>query len=244
MISDIGSIELASILREGGINFKILSAKSFLEKIPAIVPLETDAQHRLQTEINIQCFLLFAIGSIDIAYGHINTKLNLGIKPYAVKINTLCEQLRKKIIQEGSEIAKKLLIEFTFYIQEPEYEMKVITQDFATQYAEENLEGIMGLEFWTRFENKNGKWFEHAWNRENSSLWELRELRNATTHGYILKQSRQVINSYSLDGIELKLNRNIRNHHDKFFILNPHEYFTKSLEDIIKHTNTIEQILR
>jgi len=232
-----------SNLRDEGIGFKILAAKFFLEKIPSIVPLEVNVEERLHAEINIESFLFFAIGAIDLLYKKINEKLNLPLPAHAVKLGTLTKELRKVIAKENSEMAKKLLNEFALYTKEPEYVLKKTTKEIASQYAEDNLNGVMGLEFWTRFENRNGEWFEHLWNRKNSSLWELKELRNSTTHGTILSQSREQINKLSRDGIGLKLTRNVQSHHDKYFILDPHEYFVKSLEIVIEYILKIEKIL-
>lgn len=233
--------ESDEILNDGKIKFKIHSAKSFLENIPESVPLQVDSEDRIKVEIDIQCFLFFSVGALDICYQNVNEKLFLGILPHKFSFPKFQEKLNEKVIV-GVSKAKLILDDLEKYTKEPTYEIRQSTQDYVDQYANEHFDGNRGLEFWSRFEH-NSDWFEHIWKRKNSSLWELRKLRNLITHGSILKQSREQSNSYARDGLGVPLNHEMRSFRDQYFVLNPKQYFQNSFRDVKMHINEIVVIL-
>lgn len=235
------SSEFDEKLCKRNIKFKLDSTDLFLEKIPDNVPLQLESENRVKCEINIQCFLFFSVGALDLCYQNVNMQLSLGIIPHKFSFPKFREMLEEK---QFSDIKAKLVLdELDKYTKYPSYETHSTTQDYAYQYAEEYFGGNMGLEFWCRFENQNENWLEHIWNRKNSSLWELRKLRNDVTHGSILKQSREQNNSSARDGIHVPLRHDIKNFRDQFFVLNPKQYFKNSLRDINRHVDEIIRIL-
>lgn len=233
--------ESDEILNDGKIKFKIHSAKIFLENIPESVPLQVDSEDRIKAEIDIQCFLFFSVGALDICYQNVNEKLFLDILPHKFSFPKFQKKLDEKVIA-GVNKAKLILDELDKHTREPTYEKHPTTQDIANRYADDHFAGNLGLEFWSRFEH-NVDWFEHIWHRENSSLWELRKLRNIITHGSILKQSREQRNSYARDGLGVPLRHEMTSFRDQFFVLNPKRYFQSSFGDVITHINKITEIL-
>lgn len=221
------------------IKFKIIAAKFFLKNIPTIVPLEINLNHRFLAEINIESFLYFSISSVDMAYGKINELLSLGIKPWQVSLKTLSEELQKK----NESISQKILLELEKYTSEPTHTELQITKEKASEFAEENLDGILGLEFWSMFENRNGTWYEHNWERSKSSLWELRKLRNIIAHTTILRQSGERGTIPTRDALSIPLTDNPTQVYHRKFVYNPKEYFSNSISNVEKHITDLFQIV-
>jgi len=221
------------------IDFNLNSAQFFLDQISSEVPLEIDPEERNNAERNSQCFLFFALSSIDSVYGIVNEQLNLEIPIHQVSVKNLVESLSANT----DEQSKQLLLEIQNNIQEPIHSESQTTKDIAIEYSERELGGSLGLDYFSIFENRNGVHFKHSWDRKKSFLWELRQLRNQITHGPVFKTGGERGTVPARDAIIIHLKYGSRKHHEMAFIFNPHEYFSHSLNLISNHIHKILSIL-
>jgi len=216
--------------------FKIACAEYFLEKISTIFLSNQDMLH-FETEIVIESFLFFMVASLDAFYDEINKKLNLQIDNH-----NLTRDLKLKLCNSQSKISDLILIELQKYTQKPNHEEKQITQHYAHDYARKYLNDSRGLDFWERFENRNGVFYEHIWERQNSSLWEIRRLRNQITHSSLIKPSSE-IGGFNRSAISLHFINNANKPHEMHFIFNPSQYFTRSINDVKNLVESIRKII-
>lgn len=219
-------------------DFKIQAAKLFLEKLPTQMPLKIEEIDHFKTEINIECFLFMSISAIDISYMKINSSL-LGISNGYITEKSLQCKLKKI----NSKKTIKVFDILQNHITKPSHMEKSVTKAFANEYSEKFLAGSLGLDFWSKFENRKGNWFMHEWNRDKSSVWEIRKLRNQITHGSILKQSGERGTVMPRDPITLHLTNNSTKTHEMDFIYNPKEYFMKSYNKVLEMLNEINHAL-
>jgi len=217
------------------IDFKLKSAQFFLDQIPLEVPLEIFYDEKNNAERNSQCFLFFALGSIDVIYGIINEKLNLKIPTHLLTekklINSLSENRTEKAIKILSEIEK--------YTMEPIHSETQTTKEVAMDFSKQELGGSLGVDYFSIFENRNGVHFMHSWNRENSALWELRKLRNEITHGPFFKTGGERGTVRSRDALIIPMKHGAEQPYEMAFIFNPHDYFSNSLNLVSNHVNEI-----
>ena len=218
------------------ISFKILCAEYFLEKIPNIFPSEHDPSY-FETEMFMESFLFFIVASLDVLYSEINTKLKLGIYDHY-----LTRDLETTLEKSELKLSLLILIELQKYTQKPTHEEKQTTREDAHIYAKKYLNDNWGLDFWQRFENRNGVFYEHIWNRQNSSLWEIRRLRNQITHGSTTKQSGE-IGGYNRNALSIHLVNDAYKSHDMHFVFNLHQYFTKCVVDVQNLVKSVRKIL-
>ncbi len=222
------------------IKFKILAAKIFLGKILTVVPLDSQIDESFDSELNIESFLFFTISAVDILYHKINKKLNLNIPESQVNTKNLKEELEKL----GNKESKQVLDIINCYIEEPKHSEKSISKEtYLDKFAETHKDDSMIMEFYSRFENRKGQYFEHFWDRTKSSLWELRTLRNQITHGSMLKGSGVRGTVEPSDYYMVNLKRNDATVRDNYHISNPHQYFSESLKNVEELISKIQSIL-
>lgn len=221
------------------IDFNLKSAQFFLDQIPHEVPLEIHTEERNNAERNSQCFLFFALSSIDSVYGIVNEQMGLGVPSHQISVKKLVEFLSAKT----DEKSKNMLLEIQSCTQEPIHSEFQTTKEIAMEYSEHELGGSLGLDYASIFENRNKVFFKHSWNREKSFLWELRQLRNQITHGTVLKTGGERGTVKPRDAIIIRLKYDARKPHEMAFVFNPNDYFSISLNLISNHIYKILNIL-
>lgn len=220
-------------------NFKFLAAGTMLKKIPNHVPLQVQTKRHFEMEISIESFLFFIISAIDIVFAGINKKMSLNIPSTSVTSKRLVRELKKK----KSQKSKIIISELQKYCKAPQHRSTPTTKKTANEYSRKYLNGSLGLDFWSIFENRKGRWFRHTWDRSNSSVWELRRLRNQITHSSLLYQSGDRGTVKSRDAITLHLVNEASKPHEMYFIYNPKKYFSISFADSVNLSHGIGKCL-
>lgn len=229
--------EEAATLLQDVVMLKIFCVEYFLQKIPQRFPQDQEFPSRLEAEIFIEAILFFGVAALDALYDEINKKLQLGIDNYY-----LTRDLESKLQTTQSEKHALILAELQKYNQKPTHTERIVTREYSHEYAKKYLNDNWGLDYWERFENRNGTFYEHVWNREYSSLWELRKLRNQITHGSVIKRSGE-FGGKNRSAVTVHLVKEAHEGREMHFVFNPHEYFENSLNDIKKLVESIRAIL-
>lgn len=233
------SKEETSKALEDPVNFKFVAAGTILEKVPNYVPLQLQTRAHFDMELAVESFLFFAVSAMDIVFSEVNKKMSLNIPDTYVTGTRLVRELKKKKPPK-SEI---IISELEKHCQPPKHMISPTTQESAHEYSEKHLNGSLGLDFWSIFENRMGSWFKHEWDRSSSSLWEIRQLRNQITHGTLLKQSGERGTVKPRDAITVHLVKNATKAHEMHFIYDPKTYFSKAFSDSMELANGIRRNL-
>lgn len=221
------------------VKLKIFCAEKYLETIPAIIPLDIYPKAKVTAEMNMECFLFFTVGALDILFQEINKKLNLGIKQNRVRPDTIIQALKNN----NTAKVKTTLDQFQKYFQPPEHVEKVISdEEFNMGFARYD-DDMIG--FFTEYENRNGVKYQHIWNRSNSSLWMLRNQRNLITHESLLKHVgvRGTVPAEDYLRVRLVHNDQPTQMWDSVQYENPKEYFTEALNYLKSFVAAIKAIL-
>jgi len=220
------------------IQFKLYCAQKCLEKIPTFVPLAID--EKIIAEMNMESFLFFAVGALDIIFQEINKRLNLNIKPVNVRRSTVENALKSNQTNEAKTILKQIYN----YFHKPEHMEKMISDeefnDANNRYNDDMVR------FWAEYENRNGTKYQHSWNRDDSKLWELKNQRNLVAHDSLLKKAGLRGTVPPKDYLRVRLDYNDKQTvmWDSIHYENPKEYYTEALDHVKQFIDNIKSILK
>ena len=216
------------------IQFKIHAAEYYLEKIPHFVPMDDHPEDRFRTELLMESFLFFALGSADILHKEINTRLNLEISDSMLTI----KKIKECLTNMHSEKAQRILNILDDCSTEPKH----FEKEISIEYNNSKFATLDAMDFVSQYENRKGVRYEHRWERERSWLWELRLLRNQITHQSLFRRM-GVRGSMNVDTLSISLRYGAKLPHEYHFVQDPHIYFSNSLKKIKKLISNISDIL-
>ena len=223
--------------RDLKLKFNIL--ETFLEKIPETIPWDDESKEYMECEKNIECFLFFSISIVDILYQKINNSMVLDIQEHRVKSTTIETNLKKLKCDK----AKRILEIFNEHFSNPLRWCEPVTRKYALSYSEEKLAGSLGLDFWSRFEKRDGKYYENIWDRSKSKMWEINELRNQITHRRVLTRAAQIGPNSNSMYVQIPLIQISFNKIQYDYVKNPKKYFSESYKSLRKFVDKIYKII-
>ena len=213
-------------------DFKLTIAKKFLEKIGSIP--YSEGKKDFQLEFCAEGFLIFSNGVIEILADEINSKFNIfeqrtfqiSFDPYEENL-TDDEKFTISAMKKGAK-KDKFAPSFTIY--------KLRENLISTDPVQKSISDLIM------------KYFDYpkptitGWDFSNSSLWQLRELRNHVAHQRALNrnyvagsvQDVQYIFRFEPFPINFQIVRIVKN---------PQNYFSELFENLVKFRNEIRAII-
>lgn len=257
---DFSSVRITDLINDP-IQYKLFIAEQSLDEIPEIMPLENDSEEYLRAETNIEIFLLFLTSAHDGFFHEINQKMQLNLDTSGHhNITPKLETMNKNAKDIAKEIRK--------YFSSPELRVQKLSQQRAADIRkyEDTSFGIMSrliefndvatglaeLHMWDAKLDDNAKNFdagtyERYWNRENSSQWIAKQLRNEIAHGrFVIYTSKHNLDDDTRERTMTvrfihKVGRNSRQFW--FDVKNVHGFFSKQLEKMQFFVKDVRKLL-
>jgi len=256
---DFSGINIDNIISDP-IQYKLFIAEQALKEILKIMPLENNTEY-INTETSVEIFLLFLTSAHDGFFDEINQKMKLHLEnPGHHNITLKLETMDTN--------AKKIAKEIRKYFSSPELHIQKISNERAENIRkyEDTSFGIMNrlIEFnrtasgmaelymWNAKLDDNAKdlevgIYERYWNRENSSQWIPKQLRNEIAHGRFVMSShkKNLDNNYEERTMIVRfVHKDGKNSRIFWFdVKNINDFFSKQLEKMKTFVDTIRDIL-
>jgi len=214
-------------------DFKLSIAKNLLEKI-GVIPY-SEGLKDFQLELCAEGFLIFSSGVIEILADEINDKFqifkqkNYQMQYIAYDQNLTDDEERTILTMNRGGRTDKFFPYFSIYNLRDKLDLTDLDQknvfDLMTKYFEYPKPTIQG------------------WDFTNSSLWQLRELRNHVAHqralhrNYVIgsRQDVQYIFRFEpIDTINFQIVRVVKN---------PQNFFKELFDDLVEFRNEIRNII-
>ena len=239
MASDLSTNKERNILIDS-IQYRLFYAEINLEKIPNSIPLDIFPKDKIASEIAMDQFLFYANASLDLVFGEINKKFELGLPANQINPDSLMIELSKV----KSSDAKMILEEFQKYFQKPIHEEKIISDKEFNEGL--NRYGFDVIGFHAEYEARGQVKYQHFWNRASSRLWEIRNQQDLESYDSLLKNAGKRGRDEPRNYLRVKLSGDNRAsvYWDSAHYENPKRYFTNVLSLIKQFIDRILEILK
>ncbi|MGI0027827.1 MAG: hypothetical protein ACREAD_08320 [Nitrosopumilaceae archaeon] len=228
MIKQISDKDAEVLLRDHA-KYKLFVAESILGEIKSPIPSRPNYD-TLILETYVESFLFFIVSVQDILLREINRKYRLvdkKVNPYSIlkklNVNDQKQDNIKKILEKYFSIPYRT----TKQLDKKSYE-DILLQGFITET--------------TYMYDKDDNYYQTYWYRENTRLWELRQLRNQVSHERIMSTNTYVGSKNDVVFV-LKLVDEVKDTLDFIEIAQPYDYLTSSLDQTKQFLYEIRQII-
>jgi len=239
LASDLSTNKERNVLIDS-IQYRLFYAEINLEKIPNSIPLDIFPKDKIASEIAMDQFLFYANASLDLVFGEINKKFELGLLPNQINPDSLMIELSKI---KSSDV-KMILGEFQKYFQKPIHEEKIISDKEFNEGL--NRYGFDVIGFHAEYEARGKAKYQHFWNRASSRLWEIRNQQDLESYDSLLKNAGKRGRDEPRNYLRVKLSEDNRAsvYWDSAHYENPKRYFTNVLSLIKQFIDRILEILK
>jgi len=260
MLLDYSSVKITDLIGDP-IKYKLFIAEQSLKNIPEMMPLTNNGEEYLDAETNVEIFLLFLTSAHDGFFDEINQKMGLNLE------NPGHHNMTPKL-EAMDENAKNIAKEIRKYFSRPKLHIQKLSEqraDYIRKYEDTSFgimnrliefnrdaSGVAELHQWNAKLDDNTKdheigTYERYWNRENSSQWIPKQLRNEIAHGRFVMSSHKQNLTYDTEErtmIVRFVHKDGNNSRQFWFdVKNVNGFFTKQFEKMNSFVNDVRVLL-